>query len=98
MKSPSFSADAGEIMAVHDVRAFVTVNVCAEQALLPILGRSRFTVALIIALSCAPFVPSRNVPLTHSLAHGDAVPMPTFVPSSVSAPVPRVVASIQRVL
>ena len=98
MKSQSLSADAGEIIAVHDVRAFVTVNVCAEQALLPILGRSRFTVAFTMALSCVPLVPSRNVPLTQSLAHGDAVPIPTFVPSSVSAPVPRVVASIQRVL
>ncbi len=49
-----------------------------------------------IAVMAVPLVPNLTVPLTPSFAHGDAVPTHTFVPSSVRAPVPRVVESIHR--
>lgn len=94
----SLRADAGERNAVPDVVAPVTVNVCAEQLLPLIDGTSFTTVAFIILLKAVPFVPSRNVPLTQKFAHGEAVPIQTFVPSSVRAPVQSVVASIQRAL
>ena len=49
-----------------------------------------------IEVVTVPLVPSLKLPFTQSFAHGALVPIPTLVPSSVSAPVAIVVPFIQR--
>jgi hypothetical protein len=74
---------AGDIITLHPVAAFVTVNISAEHASEAILGKSFDTVAFMIELSCVPFVPSLNVPPTSSFDPGLVTQIPTSPPDSI---------------